>query len=188
MFPGVDLDLGQYLFVCGFLILLIIGLAWTFRRFVGRAWKSKASQRSLAVLDVLPLGGRAKLCVVRCYDRTFALGLGEKEVSLVAELDAPELDASRGGAIALESAHAEGRELGAVCGEPEGAQDETLRPADRRAFARELLRQHAELVESEIASGLPASRGARPLAKSGVAVSEAERVRAALRRGGGVVG
>jgi hypothetical protein len=26
--------------------------------------------------------------VVRCYDRTFALGLGEKDVTLVAELDA----------------------------------------------------------------------------------------------------
>jgi flagellar biogenesis protein FliO len=35
----------------------------------------------------LPLGGKQRLAVVRCYDRTFALGLGEKEVSLVAEID-----------------------------------------------------------------------------------------------------
>jgi hypothetical protein len=38
-------------------------------------------------MDVLPLGGRSRLAVVRCYDRTFLLGMGEREVSLVAELD-----------------------------------------------------------------------------------------------------
>ena len=46
------------------------------------------------MVDILPLGGKRQLAVVRCYDRTFALGLGEKDVSLVAELDheAIELD------------------------------------------------------------------------------------------------
>jgi hypothetical protein len=36
---------------------------------------------------VLPLGGRRQLVVVRCYDRTLALGLGDRDVSLLAELD-----------------------------------------------------------------------------------------------------
>jgi flagellar biogenesis protein FliO len=41
----------------------------------------------LAVVDVLPLGKRQRAVVVRCYDRNFLIGLGEKEVSLLAELD-----------------------------------------------------------------------------------------------------
>jgi flagellar biogenesis protein FliO len=49
--------------------------------------RAKAAGRSLQVLDVLPLGGKQRLCVVRCYDRTFALGVAEHGVSLVGELD-----------------------------------------------------------------------------------------------------
>jgi flagellar biogenesis protein FliO len=41
----------------------------------------------MQVVDVLPLGGKQRLMVVRCYDRTFLIGLGERETSLVAELD-----------------------------------------------------------------------------------------------------
>jgi flagellar biogenesis protein FliO len=81
-------DLTRYLLVCGGLVLLIAFLGWGFRRVVGRAWGTRAAQRSLQVMDVLPLGGKQKLVVVRCYDRTFALGVGDKEVSLVSELDA----------------------------------------------------------------------------------------------------
>jgi len=55
---------------------------------VGGAVKGSASRRSLQVLDVLPLGGKQRVCVVRCYDRTFALGVGDKEVALIAEIDA----------------------------------------------------------------------------------------------------
>lgn len=69
------------------LVLAIVGMAWAFRRSVARFWRSRAAARSLQVLDVLPLGGKRQLTVVRCYDRTFALGLGEREVSLIAELD-----------------------------------------------------------------------------------------------------
>jgi flagellar biosynthetic protein FliO len=81
-------DLTRYLLVCALLIGLVAGLGWLFKRFLGGALKSRAAQRSLQIVDLLPLGGKQRLAVVRCYDRTFALGLGDKEVSLIAELDA----------------------------------------------------------------------------------------------------
>jgi flagellar biogenesis protein FliO len=80
-------DLTRYLFVVGVLIVALVGIAWGFRRLIAGSLKTRASGRSLAVIDVLPLGGKRQLTVVRCYDRTFALGLGEKDVTLVAELD-----------------------------------------------------------------------------------------------------
>jgi len=80
-------DLTRYLIACAGLILLLGGLAWVARRYLSSTLKARAGRRALQVLDMLPLGGKQRLCVVRCYDRTFALGLGEKEVSLVAEID-----------------------------------------------------------------------------------------------------
>jgi flagellar biogenesis protein FliO len=63
-------------------------LGWLFKRLVAGKLRSNAGARSLQVMDVLPLGSKQRLAVVRCYDRTFALGLGEKEIALIAELDA----------------------------------------------------------------------------------------------------
>lgn len=83
--PGLT----RYLVVCGLLIGLTAGLAWVLRRFVAGAVRGRAAQRSLQMLDVLPLGGKQRLGVVRCYDRSFVIGLGEKEMCLIAELDAP---------------------------------------------------------------------------------------------------
>jgi flagellar biogenesis protein FliO len=80
-------DLTRYLTVCGILLLAILALAWGFKKLIGGAVRARAASRSLQVIDLLPLGGKQRLAVVRCYDRTFALGLGEKEVSLVAEID-----------------------------------------------------------------------------------------------------
>ncbi len=80
-------DLTGYLLVCVGLIGGIAALAYGFRRLFGTALRERSAQRSLAVIDMLPLGGRRKVAVVRCYDRTFALGLGDKEVHLIAELD-----------------------------------------------------------------------------------------------------
>lgn len=81
-------DLTRYIAVCAGLLLAVAALAWGFRKWVAKAVAARAAQRSLAVIDVLPLAGKQKLAVVRCYDRTFLLGLGEREVGLVAELDA----------------------------------------------------------------------------------------------------
>ena len=81
-------DLTRYVLVCATLLAALGGLAWLLRRTVVSAVRAKASQRSLQVLDVLPLSGKQRVCVVRCYDRTFALGVGEKEIGLIAEIDA----------------------------------------------------------------------------------------------------
>ena len=88
-------DLTRYFTVCGLLLLGILALAWGFRRIVGRSITKRAAKRSLQIMDVLPMGGKRKLAVVRCYDRTFLMGMGERELSLVAELDpviAPEVE------------------------------------------------------------------------------------------------
>jgi flagellar biogenesis protein FliO len=79
--------LTRYLIVCGVLIAAIAGLGFGFRRLVGGAVRARAARRSLAVLDVLPLGGKQRLAVVRCYDRTLVLGLGDRELGLLAEID-----------------------------------------------------------------------------------------------------
>lgn len=81
-------DMTRYVLVCATLLLALGGLAWLMRRMVGGAVRAKAGGRSLQVLDVLPLGGKQRVCVVRCYDRTFVLGVGEKEIGLISEIDA----------------------------------------------------------------------------------------------------
>lgn len=80
-------DMTRYVTICAVLILGTILVAYLFRRFLAGSMRTRAAARSLEILDVLPLGGKKKLSVIRCYDRTFVLGLGEKEVALVAELD-----------------------------------------------------------------------------------------------------
>lgn len=85
-------DLTRYFTVLGILLLAILGLAFGFKKLFATTLRAKAAKRQLNIVDVLPLGGKQRLAVVRCYDRTFALGLGEKEVSLIAELDAVNTD------------------------------------------------------------------------------------------------
>ncbi len=81
-------DMTRYVLVCFVLLGAIGGVAYLFKRFIASSVRARASKRSLQIVDLLPLGGKQRLCVVRCYDRTFALGLGDKEVALIAELDA----------------------------------------------------------------------------------------------------
>ncbi len=81
-------DLTRYLLVCAGLVVLVGALGWLVRRLFARSLKERAARRCLQVTDLLPLGGKQRLAVVRCYDRSFLLGLGEKEVALLAELDA----------------------------------------------------------------------------------------------------
>ena len=77
----------RYLVACmGVLGLLAAGL-FALRKLVMGAQRTRAAGRSLAVLDQLHLGGSKRLTVVRCYDRQFVLGVGDKEIALVAELD-----------------------------------------------------------------------------------------------------
>lgn len=80
-------DLTRYFMVCAILVVVTGLVAWGFRRLVSSNLKVRAAKRSLQTLDVLPLGGKRKVAVVRCYDRTFVLGLGDHEITPIAELD-----------------------------------------------------------------------------------------------------
>lgn len=104
-------DLGRYVLVCAVLVVLAGGLLLALRKGLAASLRARATRRSLAVIDVLPLGGRQRVVVLRCYDRTFLIGAGDKELTPIAELDA------------------------AVGSEVPKAQPA---PADREAFARAL--------------------------------------------------
>ncbi|MEM8709402.1 MAG: flagellar biosynthetic protein FliO [Planctomycetota bacterium] len=92
---GSGPDLTWLMSTSAVLIVVIGVLALLFRRVVVGSVRGRAAQRDLKILDVLPLGGKRQLAVVRLYDRTFALGLGEKSVDLVAELDSEVVDHDR---------------------------------------------------------------------------------------------
>jgi len=81
-------DLTRYVMVCVSMVLLVIALSFGFRKLLAKNLKRRAAARSLQVVDMLPLGGKQRLVVVRCYDRQFLIGVGDKELSSIAELDA----------------------------------------------------------------------------------------------------
>jgi flagellar biosynthetic protein FliO len=81
-------DFTQYGILILSLLAAIAFLAWAFKRFLGGSLLRKADARALQICDVLPLGTKQKLCVVRCYDRSFFLGVSDRQVDLIAELDA----------------------------------------------------------------------------------------------------
>ena len=80
-------DLTRYFVVCGVLLGAITLLAWGFKKLIAGNLSARAAKRNLQILDVLPMGGKQKLAVVRCYDRIFLVGLGDKEISPISELD-----------------------------------------------------------------------------------------------------
>ena len=80
-------DLTRYFAVCSVLLVAIGLLAWGFKKLIAGNLSLRAAKRNLQILDVLPMGGKQKLAVVRCYDRAFLIGLGDKEISSISELD-----------------------------------------------------------------------------------------------------
>lgn len=82
-------DMTRYLLVCGGLIVAIGLLGWGMRRLLGSRFRPGASRRNLQVLEMLPLGGKRSLALVRCQERDFLVGLAEQGIRLVAELDPP---------------------------------------------------------------------------------------------------
>ena len=90
-------DLTRYFVVCGVLLGAITLLAWGFKKLIAGNLSARAAKRNLQILDVLPMGSKQKIAVVRCYDRVFLIGLGDKEISPISELD---------GAVAEEDAKA----------------------------------------------------------------------------------
>ncbi|MEM9380814.1 MAG: flagellar biosynthetic protein FliO [Planctomycetota bacterium] len=104
---GAAPDLSWLMAVVAVFVVTMAAIAFGFRKLLTGAIKARSSRRDLRVLDVLPLGGKRQLAVVRCYDRTFALGLGERSVDLVAELDTEAVDVDREAAGARKSAFEE---------------------------------------------------------------------------------
>ncbi|MCA9002284.1 MAG: flagellar biosynthetic protein FliO [Planctomycetes bacterium] len=97
-------DLTRYFAVLGGVAIVLVMTAYGLKKVVAKGgFRMKGAARSLEVLEVLPLGSRRQMAVVRCYDRTFALGLGEKNVSMLAELDADMIQHERAKAAGLPS-------------------------------------------------------------------------------------
>lgn len=137
---GSGFDLARYLLVVGGLLAALAFAAWGGRRLLAGSLRSRAAKRSLTVVDVLPLGGRRQLAVVRCYDRTFVLGLGEKDVRLVAELDAaaePRATPSDAAPAPPRAADAEERRFEALVERARERLDEKVRAGERGRGAAE---------------------------------------------------
>lgn len=80
-------DLNRYFTVVGLMVAALAVVGYGLKRFAAANGRLGSDRKGLVMLDMLPLGGRRQLAIVRCYDRTFALGLGEKDVRFIAELD-----------------------------------------------------------------------------------------------------
>ncbi|MFT7676853.1 MAG: flagellar biogenesis protein FliO [Planctomycetota bacterium] len=80
-------DLTRYFTVVGLMVAVLMAVAYGLKRIAAKTGRLGRDRKGLTMVEVLPLGGRRQVAIVRCYDRTFALGLGEKDVSLIAELD-----------------------------------------------------------------------------------------------------
>jgi flagellar biogenesis protein FliO len=128
-------DLTRYLVVCGGLLLLVGVLGFAFRKLVSRTLAARAAQRQMQVMDMLPLGGKHKLCVVRCYDRTFLIGVGEKELSNIAELD-PVIAPARETPPGKVELHSFSKVLERLRGTP-ATQPETVPTAPKGVLSRE---------------------------------------------------
>jgi flagellar biogenesis protein FliO len=74
----------------GFVILTIMGLGasavWLVRKSKGLPLRKRGRGKSLEVVDLLNLGHKKSLAVVRVYDRVFVIGIGDGPLSLVTEL------------------------------------------------------------------------------------------------------
>lgn len=88
-FPGPDMgQFASYLGISLALILMVAAGGFVVHRMVRGGWRLRAAQRSLRVVDLLPLAGKNQLAVVQVYDRTLVLGIGDGGVRLVTEWDA----------------------------------------------------------------------------------------------------
>lgn len=59
-------------------------LAYAASRYLGRRWRLQQSGRRMELLEVLPLGARRQLCLLRVgEDEVLCLGLGGERVALL---------------------------------------------------------------------------------------------------------
>lgn len=172
-------DLTRYFVVCATLLVVTAGIAWGFRHLLAGNLRHRASQRSLQVMDVLPLGGKRRLAVVRCYDRTFVLGLGDHEVTPVAELDpviepGTKVDPSRADKLAFAKALETVR---ATTVREETAREHTAAdPAPVKTVKKKVRRRRVKVAKAPVAAAVPKQ------AASEAVVAEAARRMAKARR------
>lgn len=94
---GTDPDLTRYLVVSGALLGALFLAAFLVRRIAGGgALSASRTRRSMQIVDAVSLGGSKRALVMRCYDRTFLVGVGDKEVCSIAELDAEAVAVDQG--------------------------------------------------------------------------------------------
>ncbi|MHC4261098.1 MAG: flagellar biosynthetic protein FliO [Planctomycetota bacterium] len=162
---GVDWP--RYVLVCTGLISLILLAGIGVKRLMRGSVVARANKRSLQIHDVLPLGGRQKLAVVRCYDRTFVLGLGDREVTLVGELEA-ETDLARTRETEQEAAQPAPKAALAALGKLSGRSKDD---PERKAQFVDLLRRLGEVQPQPARQSKPAkqARAAEPTAVPHVA-------------------
>lgn len=94
--PATEPDMTRYLVVSGALLGALFLASFLVRRLVGTSRLTLGSRRGIQILEAASLGGSKKAVVVRCYDRTFLVGVGDKEVCSIAELDSESVDVDRG--------------------------------------------------------------------------------------------
>lgn len=162
-------DLTRYVLVCVAMVALVIALSYGFRKLLAGNLKRRAAARSLQVVDMLPLGGKQRLVVVRCYDRHFLIGVGDKELSSISELDASsdELPESsiydvptstspihqRGFAGALESVLSKWKRPKAAAQEPRQPLSASVKPLVPRAQPKPQARHSAQASPKRKAEG-----------------------------------
>lgn len=179
----------RYWIVVGTLLGALFLASFLVKRLGLRQKLLRSARRSFQVLDVLPLGRGQRLCVVRCYDRTFLIGVGDKELSSIAELDQGVVDndlakerqaAPRAGRsfgewlsplLKAERAAAPAPTAGPAPAVPAApaaaARPESDRSARQRVAQDLLARLEQELPELELASQRPAA-APRPREASGL--------------------
>lgn len=169
------IDPVKYLVACmGVLGLLAAGL-FALRKLVVGAQRTRAAGRSLAVLDQLHLGGSKRLAVVRCYDRQFVLGVGDKEISLVAELDVDQAVPPLPEDAAAKTQPANAQPARAAA---KNAAEAQAQPAAREAF-QGLLQRAQKLADAIV----PPRRTAAPDAELPVATVQPESAKPSPRNG-----
>ncbi len=87
-------DLFRYALSMTAVIGLLICALYGIRSWTRKAGRSGRAGRTLEILEALPLGGSKRVCVLRCGERRFLVGLGDKELCALGELGEVEADAT----------------------------------------------------------------------------------------------
>ena len=107
---GQEFDLWSYTFemliALAVVVALIVLIAWLLRRFSGQRL-SLGPGALLRVVASVPLGDRRLVAVLRVGGRYYLLGIAPSDISLLAELEADEVERNlRGGEVADEGGFA----------------------------------------------------------------------------------